>query len=278
MVEKLPEFLDKNLPVIAAEGGKLVSQLAKAFVTNLPQIIAAAAKLGLAIINAIVKLVPTLFKTGKSLVSNLAKGLGGAALGAIKAAARAIANAVTSPIKAIFGKIKGYAKSVRTALSFSGLKGKVASVWNGIKEAIMKPIETAKSKVTSIVAKIKGIFPLHIGRVFSGLSLPHFSVSGGSAPWGIGGKGSMPHVSVSWYRKAMGEPYLFDRPSLFGAGEAGDEMLYGRRALMQDIREAAGGNRQQITNNYYITVDGAENPTSWAEEFLHAVKMDMRMV
>ena len=39
----------------------------------------------------------------------------------------------------------------------------------------------------------------------------------------------------------MENPYLFSNATLFGAGEVGDEMLYGRSALMSDIADATGG-------------------------------------
>ena len=81
---------------------------------------------------------------------------------------------------------------------------------------------------------------MKIGKIFSGMKLPHFSIKG-SAPFGIGGKGVKPSISVSWYKKAMQEPYMFSNATLFGAGESGDEMLYGRRSLMNDITAATGG-------------------------------------
>ena len=39
----------------------------------------------------------------------------------------------------------------------------------------------------------------------------------------------------------MENPYLFSNATLFGAGEAGDEMLYGRNSLLNDIATATGG-------------------------------------
>ena len=155
-------------------------------------------------------------------------------------------------------------------------------MWNGIKNAITRPIESAKNTVSGIMKKIKGIFPLHIGKIFSELSLPHISVSGGKAPFGIGGKGSLPHFSVAWHRKAEDKPYMFTGATLFGAGEGTqDEMLYGKNSLMKDISTAvegssAGGRQVVITN--YITVDGAENPEQFAERFARKLKLDMRMV
>lgn len=196
----------------------------------------------------------------------------------------AVKNAVLSPIRSaqsiassIWNRLKSSASS-----AFNSIKSTATSVWNGIKNAITRPIESAKSKVSGIMKKIKGIFPLHIGKIFSGLSLPHISVSGGKAPFGIGGKGSLPHFSVAWHRKAEDQPYMFTGATLFGAGEGTqDEMLYGKNSLMKDISTAvegssAGGRQVVITN--YITVDGAENPEQFAERFARKLKLDMRMV
>lgn len=156
---------------------------------------------------------------------------------------------------------------------WNGIKSTASSVWNGIKSAITGPIESAKNTISGILSRIKGMFPLSIGRIFSGLTLPHISVSGGEAPFGIGGKGSLPHFSVQWYAKAMSDPYVFTNPTIIGAGEAGDEVLYGREALLRDIKEAAGG--RGVTN--YITVNGAEDPEAWASQFARQIKMEMRM-
>lgn len=196
----------------------------------------------------------------------------------------AVKNAVLSPIRSaqsvassIWNRLKSSASS-----AFNSIRSTAASVWNGIKNAITRPIESAKSTVSGIMKKIKGIFPLHIGKIFSGLSLPHISVSGGKAPFGIGGKGSLPHFSVAWHRKAEDQPYMFTGATLFGAGEGTqDEMLYGKSSLMKDISTAvegssAGGRQVIITN--YITVDGAENPEQFADRFARKLKLDMRMV
>ena len=160
----------------------------------------------------------------------------------------------------------------------SALWGKVKAAAEGIKERFLAPIESARDKVKGILDRIKGFFPLHIGNIFSGIRLPHFSVSGGQAPFGIGGKGSLPHFSVSWYKKAMGEPYMFSGPTLFGAGEAGDEVLYGRKALMKDIAAATGGNGNgpQITNN--ITINGASDPMETADVIVRQMKLELRTI
>lgn len=164
-------------------------------------------------------------------------------------------------------------KSILTN-TWNTIKSTAASVWNGIKRAITSPIESAKNTISGIIDKIKGFFPLSIGNIFSNLKLPHISISGGEAPFGIGGKGSLPHFSVNWYAKAMENPYMFQNATLFGAGETGDEILYGKDALLADIREAVG-NGPKIVNHF--TVNGAEDPEAWASKFARQMKLEMRM-
>ena len=156
----------------------------------------------------------------------------------------AIAAAIAIGVKLYknWDTIKAKAAAFKTAViaQFNAFKTSVTTTFNNIKNAIINPITTAINKVKTIVSKIKGLFPLHVGKIFSGIKLPHFKVTG-SAPFGIGGKGVKPGISVSWYKKAMQQPYLFSNATLFGAGERGDEMLYGRNSLLSDIATATGG-------------------------------------
>ena len=160
--------------------------------------------------------------------------------------------------------------SIKTGVinAFNTLKSTVSTIWNNIKTAITRPIESAKNTVVRAVSRLKSLFPLHIGKIFSGLKVPHFHISGGKAPFGIGGKGTKPSISVDWYKRAMDNPYMFSTPTFFGAGEAGDEMLYGRAALMRDISEAVsrgGGNGN--APSIVININGASaDPREIAEE------------
>lgn len=159
-----------------------------------------------------------------------------------------------SVVGAAVGKIKSVINSI------SAVIGSVRSTFNSIKSAMSKPIETARNTIRGIINKIKGFFPLSIGKIFSNLKLPHISVSGGSAPFGIAGKGSLPKFSVSWYRKAEDQPYLFKERAVFGAGDGhNDEMLYGKQALMDDIAEATDGGGDTIVNLYYDASDEARD-------------------
>ena len=281
IASKIPEFLKQNQPKIAAEGGKLIGQLAVGLIKNLPKIIVAVAKLGLTIISTILKNIPAMLKTGKTLVFNFAKGLGGAALAAVKSAAKKIVTGLISPISTIGGKIRGYVDKVKSLMSFSGLASKVRGIWNSVKSAITGPIESAKNTVSRIIKKIKGFFPLGGGKLFTGIKLPHFTVKGGKFPFGVAGKGSLPKWNVSWYRKAEDTPYLFTKPTAFEtrvAGEHSDEIMYGRRNLMNDISEAVKDKSSAVVQNFYITVNGAQDPEEYMKGLMRRAKMEARAV
>ena len=260
IIENFAGVVNDNAPKILNTGVSIIKALAMGIVKAVPLLVANMPK----IIKAIVALVKAFnwVNLGKVVVKGISKGLS-AAGGAMKSAVN-----------------KGV-KGVKDAVSsgFTAAKTKALHLIEGLKTGVKTKIDAAKEAVKSAVEKIKGFFPLSIGRIFSGLKLPHFSVSGGQAPFGIGGKGSMPHFSVSWYKKAMETPYLFTGPTLFGAGEAGDEMLYGRKALMNDISEAiSGDNHGGATITNYFTVNGADSPEEFARQVARTMKLEMRTI
>ncbi|OLR55034.1 phage tail tape measure protein [Hornefia porci] len=198
--------------------------------------------------------------------------------------------AVTSPAQAIKSTLSGI---------WSSIKSTASSAWNGIKSAMISPINSAKSTISGIISKIKGFFPLSIGRIFSNLKLPHISVSGGKAPFGIGGKGSLPSFSVSWYAKAMEKGMILNSPTIFGmkgnmllgGGEAGSETVVGTDSLMNMITAAVSGIGDEIVDaflsagggrsgdvNINVEVSGAENPEEWARKFVKQMRLEMRTV
>lgn len=181
----------------------------------------------------------------------------------------AIQTIVINPIKNAYNTVVSVLGAMRdTAVSIWGsIKSTASSVWSGIKNAITHPIETAKNTVKGIVDKLKGFFPIHFGKIFSGLKLPHFHVSGGEFPYGVAGKGSLPSFSIEWYKKAEDQPYMFSDATLFGAGERNDEILYGRSSLMKDIKTAVGSNAG--TYNYTFNIYGGDQSP---KEIAEAVK------
>lgn len=172
----------------------------------------------------------------------------------------AIRTKISQAIDGARAKVVSAVTSIRTSATsaFNSLKSTVSSIWNGIKNAITSPIRTAVSTVRGLISKLKNIFPIKVGNIFSGLKLPHFSLKYSSKDFGKLGSIRYPtEFDVSWYKKAMENPYMFSSPTFFGAGEAGDEILYGRNSLMRDISSAVSsanaGGGDEITINVYAS-------------------------
>ena len=278
MITTALNSLSASLPAVVAKGGELLKGLGSAIVANAPLLASAAAKAISELGDYLSDNLPKIAEKGGELLGELAKGiithLPEIASTVVKIGAflaSNLAGLTAMMIKSGLSLIKGVASGIT-----SGIGSAVGSAMDKVKSAITKPIEAAKETIRGILDKIKGFFPLSIGKIFSNLKLPHISVSGGSAPFGIGGKGSLPKFSVSWYKKAEDNPYIFKSATIFGAGEGSqDELLYGRQALMRDIEEASGSG-EQITNTFYITVDGAEDPEDYADRFVREVRLKMR--
>ena len=128
---------------------------------------------------------------------------------------------------------------------FNDLKAAVQNVRNtfdNIKNAITDKLEAAQKKVKSVIDKIKGFFPLSVGKIFSNFKIPKISVSGGEAPFGIAGKGKLPSFSVKWNAQGgiLTDATIFGMSgnTLLGGGEAGDEAI-APISLLQDYVKAA---------------------------------------
>ena len=128
---------------------------------------------------------------------------------------------------------------------WNAIKTTTQNVWNSIKTAITTPITNAFNTVKGWINKLKNLFPLKVGKIFSNLKVPHIKVNGGKAPFGIGGKGSAPSINVDWYAKGG----IFTRPTLLsngnriaGVGEAGAEAVLPIEKLreMVDFGNAQG--------------------------------------
>ena len=120
--------------------------------------------------------------------------------------------------------------------AWSAIEGAVAGAWDAIKQAIADKIEEVKSLLTFDWKLPEIQLP----------EIPTITVTGVvnwvSGKLGLGGNSGS--GGTKWHAKAMDTPFLFSDATLFGAGEAGDEVLYGRAALMRDIQSAVndGGN------------------------------------
>ena len=117
-------------------------------------------------------------------------------------------------------KARAIAFKDKVVNTFNQFKAKVTSIFNAVKNAIVTPIQSAIDIVKNAIERIKSIIngaKLQLPK----FKLPHFKINGGKLPWGIGGKGYAPTISVDWYAKGG----IFDAASLIGVGEKGAEAV-----------------------------------------------------
>lgn len=248
------------------------------------------------IASKVAEIAPKLLKAGADLIGKLIEGLMSKS-GDIGEKAGTLATTIVTKLvekapdilqgglKLIVGLVKGLIAGLPKLMSTMGkvgaiiikgigsaLWGKVTAAANGIKDRFLKPINTLKDKLKSIIEKIKGFFKFSIKAPH--VPLPHFGIS--PAGWKIGDllKGVKPSLSVKWYKKAEENPYMFGKATLFGAGERNDEILYGRAALMRDIKEASSGGN---TFNVTLNANGAEDPEQYAQRFARELRRQVRM-
>lgn len=142
--------------------------------------------------------------------------------------------------------------------TFNEFKASVSATFNAIKTAIVTPIQTAINTAKGIIDKVKSWFPINIGKIFSNLKLPHFSLSWGSKDFGKLGSIKYPTgFNVNWYKTGG----IFDNPSVIGVGEAGPEAVVPLDKFWDRLDNLRG------ETNIVINVNGANrDPVEIAEE------------
>lgn len=206
--------------------------------------------------NAIKSIVTTVINGVKSVISNT--------LNAIKSVVSSVLNSIKSVFSSAWNGIKSTVSSVingvKSTIS-SGLnaaKSTVTNVLNSIKNAFSNILNGAKNVVSNVINKIKGFF--NFSWSLPKLKLPHVTISGKfslTPP-------SVPKFGISWYRKAMDEPYLFTKPTLFdvnpatgtarGAGEAGDEVMIGKDTMLNMIRQAVAVENAGLLDKFDLLI------------------------
>lgn len=139
---------------------------------------------------------------------------------------------------------KGVTGGLVTAISenWETIKTRATETWENIKTAIKSAIDFISgiftgfrdgvfTTFTEIFDKIKGIWD-SLGAMFQqgfDIKLPHISVTGGVAPYGIGGSGSLPKFNIDWYANGgiLTSPTIFGMQNgrFLGGGEAGAEAV-----------------------------------------------------
>ena len=138
---------------------------------------------------------------------------------------------------------------------WDGIKSTTVTVWNAIKSAITTPINKAWELVSGVINKLKNAFDFKWE--LPKLKLPHISVSGGKAPYGIGGKGSLPSFDIKWYKKAYDNAMILSNPTIFGYSNGkflgggdgnGNEIVAGESYLMGLIGRAVDSKNEKIVS------------------------------
>lgn len=173
-------------------------------------------------------------------------------------------NNIKSSVTATWTGLKSAVVNAVTAL-----KTGVVNAWNNIKASVINTVTTLvsnikslfsfnlalpqiqlpswtdiKAKLGDIIQKIKDLFKWDWK--LPDIKLPHFKVNGGEPPYGLGGRGSMPSLSIEWYKRAYQNPILFTSPTVLGTssgykgfGDHGAEIVMGLNKLQQLVGASA---------------------------------------
>lgn len=166
------------------------------------------------VVSAIASFISSAWNTIKSTISSVLSG--------ISSTVSSVWNSIKSTISNVISGIKSVVSTgfnaVRSTVSSIGasIKSTVSSVFNAVKNTISNVMNGAKSIVSGALSRISGFFSscrLQLPHI----ALPHFSISGSLSI----NPPSVPHLSVSWYEKGG----VFDKPSVIGVGENGQEAV-----------------------------------------------------
>lgn len=270
----------KVVPVIAPlleKIGDLITKVAEKLQALSPETMETI----LSITGVVAALAPVLIIGGK-LISGL-----GSVISVIGTVVGVLGGPLTIAIGAIIAigvlLYKNWDKVKETA---SNLAEKVKSAWEGIKTAVNTVVDALKGKIDSLKEKFDSLKQKisdiwnNIKAILSGqinlphIPLPHFTVSPPGWRFSDLLQGSIPHLGISWYRKAYDNPVMFTSPTVmatpgglkgFGDGN-GAEIVMGLNKLRELVGQS-GSEPIYITTQ--VTLDGkivGESVTKYQRE------------
>lgn len=169
---------------------------------------------------------------------------GGGIKGIVAATMTGVQGTFSTAYSAINTLTGGRLESVRSTIAnkIQSARDTVNSVLESIKSAFSSKLQAAHSVVTGAISRIRSAF--NFSWHLPSLKLPHISVSGGVAPFGIGGKGSLPHFSIQWYKDGgiLNGATIFGQMGgkMLGGGEAGAEAVLPLATLWTKMKEVVG--------------------------------------
>lgn len=149
---------------------------------------------------------------------------------------------------------------------------KISTMSTSVQDTFSSAIRTVKSSVSSIQSAINRV-SFNMGQY---IRLPHFYMYGNFNAK----SGSVPHVGVNWYAKAMDKGMILTNPTIFGAmngkllgaGERGAEVVVGANSLERMINRAVGnGGGGQVTNNITVVANPGQDTKDIADKVAEVI-------
>lgn len=149
---------------------------------------------------------------------------------------------------------------------------KISTMSTSVQDTFSSAIRTVKSSVSSIQSAVNRV-SFNMGQY---IRLPHFYMYGNFNAK----SGSVPHVGVDWYAKAMDKGMILSNPTIFGAmngkllgaGERGAEVVVGANSLERMINRAVGnGGEGQVTNNITVVANPGQDTKDIADKVAEVI-------
>ncbi len=132
---------------------------------------------------------------------------------------------------------------------FEALRSGALKKFDDLKTGVSEKLNGVKDFVSNTVQKLKDFFKFDWS--LPKIKLPHFRMEGNFSL----NPPSIPRFGVEWYKKAMDNPVIMEKPTAFGinssgqimaGGEAGSEVVSGTQTLMSMISAAVAENNEKL--------------------------------
>ena len=201
---------------------------------------------------------------------------------------KSIYDGVTGKCSEILTSVKAKWEEIKTAVvnkiiqlktdatnKITEIKTNIVNKFNEITQPVKDVFEGVKSTISGAIEKVKGM--MNFSWSLPKPKIPKFSISGGQAPWGFGGQGKLPSISIRWNKDGG----IFTSPTIFGTnkgfqgvGEAGAEAILPLERLWSELgkqfdkqnRTLSKGNNQQPIQ-VQVVLDGKVVAQSTIKEF-----------